>query len=247
MFPGIVSPLPPFLSIQIQHVEGGFLCVNPPAPPVAAKLSNDVAVAMHLFLGQQEASEKSTATLSESLNLGAPIRFKWLPYRCPQGSVFSVSKIQRVDSSGGQDQGYMLTYHSATQDSARQVVAFNRATVMERLQSWTQYAPDSDGQASTLLTLSGMRPNPDMDTTAEQVFTMTVLHASRIPGYTGGTPYVANSDDPRLSLGLADLELITYVVDELSGDLEGEFAARIEDSWLEFGPRTDGSISEVSQ
>jgi len=245
---GLISEIPPFSSMQIQHVEGGFLCVVPPSPPHAAKTSGDVAASLHLFLGEPEVSERSSATLSGGLDLTVPVKFVWPEHKCPQGSVFSASKIPRIDSERGNNQGFMLTYHAAAPGTAHQVVAFNRATLMDRLKLWLAYdpapregdAPTEIESVSSLLTLAGMRPNPDMDIRGDTVFLMEVMHCSQIDDYTGGTPYVAQSDDPRMRLGLADAEVLSYVVDELEGDMGGVFAARIEDGWLEFGPRVEG-------
>lgn len=240
VIPGIVMHIPAGSSMQVQHVEGGFLCVIPPGAPIAAKESGDVAAFVHLFLGTNLDPEKSSVGES-GIDLSAPVLFEWPPYQCPQGSVFQATKIPRIDGRSGRNRGYMMTYHTAAPGSAHQVVAFERGSVMDHLKLWLlSGGPQEIESTSALITLAGMRPNPGMNLSDESVFMLTVTHASQLSDYTGVTPYVAVSDDPRLSIGVVDTDVLDFLVEELDGDMEGEFAARInEEGWLEFGPRVD--------
>ena len=234
---GIISNVPPFSSMHVQHVIGGFLCVIPPGAPVVSKDSNGVATAVHLFLGQEEVSEESSAKPTAEM-----VKFEWPPATVPQGSVFNVSKVARVRNGRVQPQGgFMLTYHAAMQNTAFQAAAFNRATVMDKLREWiTIRPPQGPVQAGrALVSLAGMRINPDMSTDDETVFVMRVAHASQVEDFSGGCPFVARSDDPRMSIGVADEEVVGYLAEELGPDLKGSFAVRVHEAFLEFGPRIE--------
>lgn len=240
MIPGLVTHIPAGSSMQVQHVEGGFLCVIPPGAPIAAKLSGDVAAFTHLFLGTNIDPEQSSVGES-GIDLSVPVLFDWPLYQCPQGSVFQATKIPRIDGRTGRNRGYMVTYHTAALGSAHQVVAFERGSVMEHLKRWLLSGGSQEAEStSSLIALAGMRPNPYMNLSDERIFNMRVSHASQLDNYTGPTPYVAISDDPRMALGVVDISVLEFLVEELGGDMTGEFAARIDEGWLEFGPRLDG-------
>lgn len=237
---GIVSNTPPFSSMHVQHIEGGFVCVVPPGTPMVARESGDVATAVHRFLGQPDPSDLSSAS-----QVKLEVEYVWPEATVMQGSVFNISKVTRIKTGKlVHHGGFMLTYHKAAQGTQVQIAAFNRATVMDQLRQWiTTPLPKEAAVAAVaeptnaLLTLVGMRINPDMDENGDTVFVMQVSHASQVEDFAGPCSFVARSEDPHMSIGVADEEVVGYLADELGSDLRGEFAVRVHEQYLEFGPR----------
>lgn len=234
---GAVANVPPFSSLHVQRVEGGFVCLIPPGAPVVSKDSGGVATAAHIFLGQEDVSKESSAEKTRKIP-----KFGWPEATVPQGAVFCASKVGRVRDGRLQPHGgFILTFHTTLQNSACQVVAFNRATVMDQLKVWITIKPPQEPvqDERALLTLTGMRINPDMRINDEAVFVGTVLHSSQIKEMTGGAPFVLRCEDPHMAVGIADEEVVGYLAEELGRDLKGNFAVRVHEAFLEFGPRVE--------
>jgi len=233
----IVSSTPPFSSMHVQRIEGGFVCVVPPGTPLVARESSEVATAVHMFLGQPEPSDLSSAP-----QIKRGVDYAWPEATVIQGSIFNISKVLRVkEGKLIQQGGFMLTYHKAVQGTQMQIAAFNRATVMDQLRQWiTTPLPEEDaGPTSALLTLVGMRINPDMDEDGDTVFIMYVQHASQVEDFAGPCPFVARCMDPKMAIGIVDEEVVGYLAEELGSDPQGDFAVRVHDAFLEFGPRVE--------
>jgi len=235
---GILSTTPPFSSMLVQHLESGFVCVVPPGSPLVARTSGEVATAVHLFLGQREVSELSSASQDAPLS----VLYEWGDATVNRGAVFNVSKVARVKKGRLiPNGGFMLTYHMAEPGTQSQVAAFNRATVMDYLRRWiTTPLPSEEVRCMAgLLTLAGMRPNPDMDEHGDTTFVMQVAHTSQVASFSGPCPFVARCEDPKMAIGIVDEEVVGYIAEELGEDLEGEFAVRVHEAFLEFGPRLE--------
>lgn len=227
---GIVTNTPPFSSMSVQRLEGGFACTTPPGAPVVARKSSDVAAIVRMFLS------------SEKLDELPDYEYKWPEATVPEGSVFNISKVPRVHKSKLIKQGgYLVAYHMASASSQTQFAAFNQATVMDRLQQWIVTAPEEElvEDQSALLTLSGMRINPDMDAGGETVFIMVVQPAAQVEDFASQGVFVARCADPQMAIGIVDEEVVGYLAEELGEDFKGEFAARVHEQYLEFGPRKD--------
>jgi hypothetical protein len=235
---GILTNTPPFSSMMIQHIEGGFVCVVPPGSPLVARESCDVATAVHMFLGHTSPSE-----LTDAPSLPDEVTYEtWEPATVMRGSIFNVSKVPRAKRGKLLSQGgYMVAYHTALAGTQTQLVAFNRATVMDRLRLWITTAPPEEQvtDPSMLLALAGMRTNPEMDEDGETVFIMDVQHSSQVEDFSGPCPFVARCEDPVMAIGVMDEEVVGYLAEELGEDLRGDFAVRVHDQYLEFGPRVD--------
>lgn len=236
---GIISSTPPFSSMHVQHIEGGFVCMVPPGTPLVARDSNEVAAAVHGFLGQPEPSNLSSAP-----QIKLAVEYEWPEATVMQGSVFNISKVPRFKKGELIPQGgFLLTYHKALPETQAQIAAFNRATVMDQLRQWITTPLPEEREVeptSMLLALAGMRINPDMDKDDETVFIMQVSHASQIEDFSGPCPFVARCEDPCMAIGVVDEEVVGYIAEELGSDLEGKFVVRVHDQYLEFGPRIEG-------
>jgi hypothetical protein len=224
--------------MHVQHIVDGFVCIIPPGAPVVARDSNGVATAVHLFLGKREVSDLSSAEKSDEV-----VEFNWPDATVAQGAVFNVSKVPRVRNGYVQPRGgFMLTYHTTLPNSAVQAAEFNRAAVMDKLKTWITTGSPIDDEVQdhhALVTLAGMRINPEMSTDDETVFVMHVAHASQVEDFAGPCPFVARCTDPRMSIGVVDEDVVGYLAEELGRDLEGDFAVRVHEAFLEFGPRVE--------
>jgi hypothetical protein len=235
----LLSATPPFSSVQVQRLESGFVCVVPPGPPLAAKESGDVALAMHIFLGAKDAPSVRSSASWESFDGAAEIRYEWPPATVPHGAVFQCSKITSIRNGVLKPRGgYLVTHHVAQPGSVVQTSVFTRAAVMDRLRAWLLPATE-DVEETRLISLAGMRPNPDMDVEGDDVFLAHVRHSSLVDDFNGPCPYVACSETPRLAVGVMDMDVVNYIVAELDNDMQGHFALRIHDRFLEFGPRVE--------
>jgi hypothetical protein len=234
---GLLGTVPPFSAMQIQRIDGGFICCVPPGPPVAAEDGNCAAGALFLWLAAYTEPEGKSSRASGVDQ--STVRFEWPEATCPEGSVFQVSKIRRAAPDGDvlKRPGFFLTHHNTLQNSGRNVVVFSRPAVMERFKGWLAYVLPTEEEmilqrGGGMLQLQGMRINARLEVADEGTFQ---LHVVASPG--GPAPFVARKvDPPGFQLGLSDMAVVHYVAHCLGEDARGIFLSRVHEAFLEFGP-----------
>ena len=226
----------PYSGINVQRVEGGFLCMVPPGPPVAAEDGNDAGGALFTWLGVASQPTGKSSVAADQLSVG----FDGPKATCPIGSVFQASKIKRVNDKGAITKrgAFFLTYHGAQPGTGQQVIVFSRPNVMEHFRKWLILETPAEGLQAGLLKIQGMRVNTAIEAATEGVFNLEIELATGVP--SSPAPYVARRIElPTFEVGVSDANIVHYIAACLGQDSTGVFLSRVHEAFLEFGPRVE--------